>query len=370
MKNLKLYIFLTLFSCNSFYAMELERLAGFSEDLGSAEVVQEISMTNREHHVCKLINLKNNKIASTNYYNKIEIWSLFPEICLHTLSGHDKVIDFLIELPNDLISSASYEDDTIKIWDIISGECLHELKGHKYGISSLMHLSENKIISGSYDDTIRLWDIINGECLSVLRGHTSEVTHLIKLDERTIVSGSFDSMIKVWDLNTNTCQKTFDKHIDSISSLINLSGNVIASGSEDHTIRIWEVTFGQCLSTMVLPQKVSCLLYLPNKKIASASGNTIKIWDVGSGKLTQILEGHEDLIEHLIYLDKNYIATGSKDKTIRIWNLENSECVKVLTDHKSEIFNLIKLPNEAQEECKIISDSKDTISIYDIGILP
>ena len=59
------------------------------------------------------------------------------------------------------------------------------------------------------------------------------------------------------------------------------------------------------------------------KYISSGSGdNTIKIWEVGSGKCIRTLEGHSSSVYSVIYSpDGKYIVSGSNDKTIKIWEV-------------------------------------------------
>ncbi|KAI1012377.1 hypothetical protein LB504_013205, partial [Fusarium proliferatum] len=57
--------------------------------------------------------------------------------------------------------------------------------------------------------------------------------------------------------------------------------------------------------------------------VASGShDNTIKIWNVATGKEEQTLEGHRSLVNSVVFSpDSTLIASGSSDKTIKIWNV-------------------------------------------------
>ena len=60
---------------------------------------------------------------------------------------------------------------------------------------------------------------------------------------------------------------------------------------------------------------------MPGNKIASGSwDNTIKIWDIATGKCERTLLGHENSVNALCLLPGNKIASGLSDNTIKIWD--------------------------------------------------
>ncbi len=60
-------------------------------------------------------------------------------------------------------------------------------------------------------------------------------------------------------------------------------------------------------------------------KIVSGSyDNTIKVWDLASGRLLNTLEGHSSSVRSVaITPDSTKIVSGSRDKTIKVWDLNN-----------------------------------------------
>jgi WD40 repeat protein len=59
------------------------------------------------------------------------------------------------------------------------------------------------------------------------------------------------------------------------------------------------------------------------KTLASAGGDeTIKLWDVTTGKVLQTLTGHSGYVLSVVYSpDGQTLASGGRDGTIKIWRL-------------------------------------------------
>ena len=118
-------------------------------------------------------------------------------------------------------------------------------------------------------------------------------------------------------------------------------GAYLASGSNDNTIKIWEVETGRLLRTLIgHTDDVYSVSYSPDGKyITSGSRDeTIKIWEVVTGECIRTLTGHTSLVKSVTYSPNGkYLATGSWDKTIKLWEVETGECIKTLTGHTGYI---------------------------------
>jgi hypothetical protein len=79
--------------------------------------------------------------------------------------------------------------------------------------------------------------------------------------------------------------------------------------------------------------EVRAVAYRPDgQQLASgADDGTLRLWEVGSGKLLGMLRGHTSTVLSLSwYADGQRIASASEDGTIRIWDAASGQCLATL----------------------------------------
>ena len=68
--------------------------------------------------------------------------------------------------------------------------------------------------------------------------------------------------------------------------------------------------------------------------MSASYDNTLKVWDVATGKCVATLEGHSGTVMSVaISPDGRRVVSGSKDKTLKVWDIETGECMATLEGH-------------------------------------
>ena len=295
---------------------------------------------------------------------------------IKTFEGHTDGVTCL-QFNRKYLMTGSY-DNTVKIWKVETGECLRTLTGHTKPIRSLVFDSQ-KLITGGLDSTIKVWNYHTGECISTYRGHDAAVVSVDFL-KKTIVSGSADHTVKVWHVDSRTCY-TLRGHTDWVNSVkIHPLSNTAFSASDDTTIRMWDLQNNQCLRIFGGVDNnghlghVQCVIPLiykdkliqdnnesdgennegvthnnlnanqedlneeinntqladnknyPTHLLTSSLDNTIKLWDVKTGKCIRTQFGHIEGVWS-ISADTFRIISGAHDRLIKVWDLQNGKCL-------------------------------------------
>ncbi|KIM22567.1 hypothetical protein M408DRAFT_18150 [Serendipita vermifera MAFF 305830] len=158
----------------------------------------------------------------------------------------------------------------------------------------------------------------------------SSITHLsYSPSSQHIVTSGSDGKVKLWSTQSGFCFVTFNEHSASVTAVeFAKRGQVVFSASLDGTVRAWDLVryrnFRTFTSPTETPVQFSCLAVdTSGEVVAAGSTDTYEVffWSVQTGKLLDILTGHEGPVSSLAFSPiGNELASGSWDKTVRVWN--------------------------------------------------
>ena len=109
-----------------------------------------------------------------------------------------------------------------------------------------------------------------------------------------------------------------------------------------------------------------CTTWTPDGRRIVSGGydNTVKVWDVDTGKELMMLKGHTARVFSItVSPDGEWITSGSYDKIVRIWNASTGSEVITLSGHSDRVVSVAFSPDGRG----IVSGSLDnTIRVWDI----
>lgn len=233
-------------------------------------------------------------LASGSPDGEIRLWD--PANGTSRLLGrHNGIVNSVAFSPDGKLLASGSDDDRVILWNVQSGQILHPpLEGHDDFVNMVAFSPDGKVVaSASSDTTIRLWSVSDGREISKITGHANEVECLaFSPDGRFLASGSVDTTIKLWrvtllgnDIQTSLI-KTLTGHSSAVQSLaFSPDSSLLASGSWDRTVRLWDVASGK-QAQLLGPHPgtvVSLAFNRTGKFLASASADSVKLWDMPSG---------------------------------------------------------------------------------------
>ncbi|MBN3868923.1 serine/threonine-protein kinase [Nostoc sp. JL33] len=242
----------------------------------------------------------------------------------------------------------------------------------------------------------------NWQCVQTLKGHSSMV-HAIAIspDGQFIASGSNDKTIKLWQLRTGKLVRQLGRWSSGHSSMVHsvafspissklsyqgesgksariadLKWGVLASGSWDNTIKLWDVNTGKEIRTLIGHANwVNSVAFSPDGKfLASGSADcTIKVWQVHTGIEIQTITGHCDSVSSVAYSprtpttnskDRQLLASASNDYTIKLWQVYTGKNICTLTGH-SFFVNCIAFSEDG--EILASGSADNTIKLWHVN---
>ncbi|CCF59968.1 hypothetical protein KAFR_0I01880 [Kazachstania africana CBS 2517] len=255
-----------------------------------------------------------------SYDSTVAIWDLYNNILIRRLNGHTDGVKALYFDDKKLITGSL--DKTIKIWNYVTGQCISTYRGHTDSVMSV-DAFKKIIVSGSADKTVKVWHIESRTCYT-LKGHT-EWVNCVKLHPKsfTCFSCSDDTTIRMWDIRTNTCIKVFKGHVGQVQKVIPLTiidiENLVSDISNDEDS-------DENNEDDELNQPLDDSIPYPTHLLSCSLDNTIKLWNVKTGKCIRTQFGHVEGVWD-IAADNFRIISGSHDGCLKVWDLQNGQCL-------------------------------------------
>jgi FOG: WD40 repeat len=138
--------------------------------------------------------------------------------------------------------------------------------GHTQSVNAVAFSPDNRwLASGAKDNVIKIWDLTNGNVLRTLYGHSSNINALAVSDDGQLLASGSGNVKDDRDLG------------------IFIKGGVV--GGEDNTVRIWNVQTGRELQVLrghELPVGGVAFSH-DGRFLTSVSGDSVKMWDLAAG---------------------------------------------------------------------------------------
>ncbi len=152
-------------------------------------------------------------------------------------------------------------------------------------------------------------------------------------------------------------------------------GKWLASASYD-TIKVWDAITGKEVQSFGVQwlDIASIALSADGSRLAGAVGanpfnknllGNVKIWDVKSGAETRTLEGHTDAVNCVVWSsDGKRLSSSSADKTVKLWDTSTGQALLTLNGHISDVTSVVFSPDEK----RLLSVGRgDTVRIWDLN---
>jgi len=114
---------------------------------------------------------------------------------------------------------------------------------------------------------------------------------------------------------------------------ISADGNRALTGAQDNSIRYWNLKTGKEIKTFEGHEDdVNSVVFSPvgNSAASAGSDKTVRIWDLDLGTELKKLEGHQNLVTCVAFSEGGgNIVSGGYDGTVRVWDATTGKAVKV-----------------------------------------
>lgn len=262
-------------------------------------------------------------------------WELPPGATLRL--GKGNIYEIVYSPDGMLLAVAS----SIGVWlyDTTTYQEISLLIGHTDPVWRIHFSPDGELLASSGGSTVCLWDVNAGQLGHTLAGHPADYfgSADFSLDGQTL-AGWGDWTVYLWDVNTGQLRNTLYRaeSLDGVSQEEAEDGpgddvrNVrfspdrqVLAGGIYETVRLWDVNTGKTIHTLSGHDgPITLVRFSPDGQLLASSGrwdDTIRLWDVNTGKLQYTLAGH--LYDVAFSPDGQLLASGSGDGTVLLWSV-------------------------------------------------
>ncbi|PSR70569.1 hypothetical protein PHLCEN_2v13540 [Hermanssonia centrifuga] len=241
-----------------------------------------------------------------------------------------KVVCSTFHAPSNLLI-VGFSSGVFGLWEMPVFSNIHTLSISQEKISSVaINPSGEWLAFGAKKlGQLLVWEWQSESYVLKQQGHYFDMNTLSYApDGQNVATGGDDGKVKVWNTVSGFCFVTFSEHSSAISAVeFAKQGQVLFSASLDGTVRAFDLIRYRNFRTFTSPAPVqfSCLAVDPSGEVVAAGSSDsfeVFLWSVQTGKLLDVLAGHEGPIASLAFSPTgNQLASGSWDKTVRVWNV-------------------------------------------------
>ena len=221
--------------------------------------------------------------------------------------------------PDGRLAVSASGDNTLKVWDVASGRELRTLTGHTDWVNAVALTPDGRLaVSASGDNTLKVWDVASGRELRTLAGHTAGSTPWRSRRMAGWPSphrATRRSRSGTWRAGGSCAPwPAIPSEVNAVA--LTPDGRLAVSASEDNTLKVWDVASGRELRTLAgHTGRVNAVALTPDGRLAvSASGDrTLKVWDVASGQELRTLAGHTGLVNAVALTPDGRLAVSASD---------------------------------------------------------
>ncbi|CAB3406664.1 unnamed protein product [Caenorhabditis bovis] len=286
------------------------------------------------------------RISSDNYFlvsgcgPKVTIWNVQKR----NHDAHDVSVDkegFLTAVAmsyDEKVAACGTYNGIVALWDLDICQCISTIVQAKgIPVSCVCFTVDNSfLVSGNSSGNILVLDSSNGNILRDVNMHSSEIVSILSLYSGKIISCDRDDRIVQWDCFGEDDTPEMVATGVKPPIFVPPSGRIIIGHCpiNPKEMKVWSIPDeGAPVQKNKLShnEEITCFATALKGGSLVATGSidmSLKIWQIDSGFLTQILVGHEDIVTCCcISDDERIVISGARDRKMIVWNVQTGENV-------------------------------------------
>lgn len=260
----------------------------------------------------------------------------FQEI--HSLSiSQNTITTACLNPTGEWVAFGSSKLGQLLVWEWRSETYVLKQQGHYYDVCALAYSPDGTlVVTGGDDGKVKVWQTATGFCTVTFTEHTGPVKAVtFAKGGNVVISASVDGTCRAFDLLRYRNFRTFTTPDPAAfaSLAVDSAGEVVAAGSADSfEIYVWAMQTGKLLDVLAGHEgPISCLAFSPSTSVSTrtllASGSwdsSVRVWDIFSGRkgAVEAFENSYDVLSLAFRPDGKELCACALDGALRFWTME------------------------------------------------
>ncbi|CAG8605898.1 11049_t:CDS:2 [Acaulospora morrowiae] len=294
--------------------------------------------------ICSAYHIKSNLLVVGFSSGIFGIWEMPEFNNIHTLSISQKKINSVsINETGEWLAFGSSKLGQLLVWEWQSESYVLKQQGHFYDMNTLSYSNDGQYIAtGGDDGKVKVWNTMSGFCFVTFSEHSSGVMMVeFAKSGQVLFSASLDGTVRAFDLIRYRNFRTFTSPtpIQFFSLAVDPSGEIVCAGSMDtFEVFVWSVQTGKLLDIITGHEgPISGLAFSPSGLllVSSSWDGTVRIWDIfGRGKHVEVLRHNSDVLTVAFRPDGKQLVSSTLDGQITFWDVESGTQVASIEGRK------------------------------------
>ncbi|KAJ0008389.1 hypothetical protein Pint_30056 [Pistacia integerrima] len=177
-------------------------------------------------------------------------------VCIHLLSiSREKITTAVFNELGNWLTFGCAKLGQLLVWEWRSESYILKQQGHYFDVNCLAYSPDSQLLAtGADDNKVKVWTVSSGFCFVTFTEHTNAVTALhFMANNHCLLSASLDGTVRAWDLFRYRNFRTFTTPSSRqfVSLAADQSGEVICAGTLDSfEIFVWSMKTGRLLDIL------------------------------------------------------------------------------------------------------------------------
>uniref|UniRef100_A0A915PGL6 DUF4062 domain-containing protein n=1 Tax=Setaria digitata TaxID=48799 RepID=A0A915PGL6_9BILA len=288
------------------------------------------------------------KITNDNYFllsacgNRISIWNIQHQHRATCTSNQEQgIVTDICMSPDERSAACTTSDGVVALWDLDICQCICTMIQKRFVPVVRAKFSANSIflLSGDAEGQINIWNSSNGKLRRVVNHHSKAIESIFSLpDGFRILSADQSNTVLIWNLfgTDETLQADRILAFTGIQPPIFLPLNSIYLvgyfPDNNKELRIWAIEDESIVMKTEIchNEEITCFSTstMGNLLATGSADLSLKLWQMNTGYLVQVLVGHEETIVCCAVTDdESKVISGARDSQIIAWDVSTGNAI-------------------------------------------